>query len=82
MHNHSHNHNHGEVSAEDEAIALVKYMAHHNESHTAELIILIDKLNSLNNQTAIDLVKGAIEEYKKGNALLDEAIKEFENGGE
>ena len=70
---HSHNHS-CEISKGDELLALLEYMVKHNASHTDELLQLSKQLDSDENREAYDSVIRAIEEYKKGNAHLSEAL--------
>ena len=72
-HTHIHNHNH-EVSQDDELLALRKYMVGHNESHTSELSELAKQLDTDKSSEAYNLVCKAIEEYEKGNGLLENAL--------
>ncbi len=76
-HTHIHNHNH-EVSQDDELLALLNYMVGHNESHTSELSELAKQLDTDENAEAYNLVRKAIDEYKKGNELLKNALKQSE----
>jgi len=71
-HDHDHDHVHEEYSME-EAIALLKYMADHNKSHTAELEEIADQFED----TARDLIEAAVEQYSAGNTLLDQALAEI-----
>ena len=71
--NHNHIHHH-EVNEGDEILALLRYMAGHNESHTEELYSLAKQLNTNENEKAYKLVLQAIENYKKGNAYLESAL--------
>ena len=72
-HNHGHIHNH-EISKDDELLALLKYMVSHNKTHTNELLELSEQLNTDKSSEAYNLVCKAIEEYEKGNGLLENAL--------
>lgn len=72
----SHNHSHAHIDSNDEAMALLEYMAKHNESHTDELKNIANKLDFATDD-ARDILLSAIECYKNGNDLLAKAIKEI-----
>lgn len=74
MHNHTHSH---DYSNRDEALALIKYMASHNESHTKELCSLCEEIKKID-EGASELVMSAINEYNKGNELLNKALDMLE----
>ncbi|WP_029230884.1 hypothetical protein [Butyrivibrio sp. VCB2006] len=73
----SHNHQHSTIESADKLKALLHHMYHHNEDHTAELDTIVRSLEEQGKPEVAGKVKQAIEEYKKGNALLDEALKEL-----
>lgn len=78
MHEH-HSHEHAtNVGSREEAIALLKYMANHNESHTRELAGVASSLKASGDNEAYDKIVSAIEEYEKGNANLKEALEILE----
>lgn len=58
----------------DELNALLEYMVHHNESHADELFQIAGKLSDLGEIESAKKALAALEEYKKGNSLLNEAI--------
>ncbi len=74
MHEHHHHHT---VSADskEELKALLEYMVSHNSSHAEELSQIARQLKSLGSDTASEKALAALEEYKKGNALLNEALE-------
>lgn len=73
----SHNHTHSaDINSRDEIMALLEYMAHHNESHANELSSLLDKMDFATDD-AKKMMVAAIECYKSGNEKLSSAIKEI-----
>lgn len=69
---HTHHHN---LTSKEESIALLKYMASHNASHTKELE-KVAKMQEDNDEVNV-LLNEAIESYEKGNALLCDALKKL-----
>jgi hypothetical protein len=76
-HSHEHLHEHGAIESQDKLKALLHYMYHHNVEHTDELMPLAQSLESEGKSELANKVKQAIEEYTKGNTLLDEVLKEL-----
>ena len=73
-HNHgAHTHNHGHA-ADGEAIALLKYMAHHNAHHAQELE---ETVSSLSDGAAL-LIKEAVKLLNESTEKINQAIKESE----
>lgn len=73
MDNNHCNHTHKDASAE-EAIALLKYMAHHNAHHADELT---ETVPSLSDNAAL-LIKEAVDLLNKSTEKINQAIKESE----
>lgn len=73
-----HNHNH-DVNDREELLALIKYMASHNESHTRELSSLLDKMDFAS-ADARDILVNAIEHYNSGNDMMNKAIELLTKG--
>ena len=65
-----------EAHDKQELIALIDYMIHHNEHHNEELKELASSLKDIS-QGAYAKVEEAINEFKKGNLALEEALKEL-----
>ncbi len=63
-----HDHHHSSITSTEEALALLEYMAHHNEHHTEELHELAHYFES-------DELHQACVAYHKANQILAEAIK-------
>lgn len=82
-HEHTHEHHHhdhphaGDASVREELIALMKYMAGHNDAHTKELAELAERVHGIGQHGAYDKILLAVKEFEKGNALLEEALKEI-----
>ena len=72
QHNH-HSHTHGH-QANEEALALLKYMAHHNAHHARELS---ETMASLSDDAAI-LIKEAVELLEKSTEKINQAIAKEE----
>ncbi|MCR4594971.1 MAG: hypothetical protein K5761_07950 [Clostridiales bacterium] len=77
MHSHEHHHLAGAESIE-ELIKLMEFTLRHNASHTDELSALAGQLEQYGKSISSQKVLSALEEYKKGNALLEEALKAIE----
>lgn len=74
---HSHSHN-NDFSSLEEIVAMLKYMTNHNASHTNELLSIADKLKTIDNEEAYTKIMSAIDEYKKGNDYLAQALDSLE----
>ncbi len=78
-HTHSHDgHTHGHgtgAGTPAEVIALLTYMADHNEHHAAELADMGEKLRGLGKTEAADKIAEGVAEFAKANAKLAEALK-------
>ena len=75
-HDHGHTHSHGTAeSVPAEVVALLTYMADHNEHHAAELADMGEKLRALGKTEAADKIAEGVEEFGKANAKLNEALK-------
>ena len=73
---HEHNHYHiSDVLSSEELTALLEFTVKHNLSHTGELSDLAEKLKKAGNTAAAEKILSALEEYNKGNGLLEEALK-------
>lgn len=68
---HGHTHDH---STDNETLALLKYMAHHNAHHAEELDETVASLPA----SAALLVKEAVELLNKSTEKINQAIKEAE----
>lgn len=78
-HTHSHGghtHTHGAgTGSPAEVVALLTYMADHNEHHAAELADMGEKLRGLGKTEAADKIAEGVAEFAKANAKLAEALK-------
>ena len=70
-HEHTHHHELPEPRTADELSHILGYMFRHNESHTEELERLLPAVSGLISEDAAQKLRGAIEKYKEGNALLE-----------
>ncbi|MDD5885924.1 MAG: hypothetical protein PUC71_00180 [Oscillospiraceae bacterium] len=62
----------------EEAVALLKYMVHHNQHHADELYDVAGKLDG----EAKELVHAAVIHYETGNGKLEEALKILQKEGD
>lgn len=80
-HEHSssaHSHDHGssaelgrnDPAARAEAIALLRYMADHNKSHTEELAEIAAQFDDATQA----LINAAVDDYSQGNTMLEQAL--------
>ena len=60
----------------EELVKLIEYLIHHNEHHNEELIELAASIKDINKDAYLKVLK-AIEEYKKGNNALSDALDEL-----
>ena len=68
---HGHTHDH---STDNETLALLKYMAHHNAHHAEELM---ETVSSLSDNAAL-LIKEAVTLLNESTEKINQAIKESE----
>lgn len=74
-HDHDHNHEHShDFTPEQELLALVHYMTHHNADHTAELKDLSLQLQESGNIPAYEKVVAAVSKFEEGTELLEQAM--------
>lgn len=72
-----HDHHAGAVPhepSEQEALALLDYMLHHNEHHAGELSALADRLGALGKAEAAKQLRLAGEDFAKGNLRLQATL--------
>ena len=85
-HEHSHDcthdcgscHSHCEHTPMEELVALMKYMAGHNASHTNELAALAKQLQQAGQAMAYEQVMAAVSDYEKGNLRLQAVLAALE----
>lgn len=70
-HEHLHTHSHGESISAEETLALLEYMAGHNEHHAEELHKIAHNVEN----AAAQLIHEAVEYMNSGNEKLREALK-------
>lgn len=86
---HAHDHSHGCASdcgscsgcqhtPMEELVALMKYMASHNASHTRELAELAAQLEKAGDKAAYEQVMAAVSDYEKGNMRLSVVLASLE----
>ena len=74
-HHHTHEHEHAGTPIE-ELIAMLKYMTGHNAAHIRETKELAEQLQA-EHPEACRKVLDAVEEFEKGNTLLEEALSDL-----
>lgn len=57
--------------------ALMNYMVDHNAAHANELCELAEQLKCAGKETAYEKVMAAVADFKKGNDVLAEVLKEI-----
>lgn len=62
----------------EELVALMKYMASHNASHTRELAELAQQLEKAGSHAAYEQVMAAVSDYEKGNMRLSVVLASLE----
>ena len=72
-HDHDHEHSH-DFTPEQELLALIHYMTHHNADHTSELRDLSLQLKDVGNISAYEKVLSAVLKFEEGTELLEEAM--------
>lgn len=73
-HSHDHSHVHGSGSGVDKVLTLLSYNYDHNDHHADELDDLIREIRAAGKDAAADKVAEAQEAFRRGNALLHDAI--------
>ena len=76
-HGHTHTHSHTHGGDEDtlaEVIALLDYMAGHNQQHAEELAGMGEKLRTMGETEAADKIAEAVADFSKSNGRLMEAL--------
>ncbi|MBR2189680.1 MAG: hypothetical protein IJ860_09810 [Eubacterium sp.] len=74
-----HSHTHAQTGADekDKNLMLLQYTYDHNDHHAAELDALAGKLREAGKLETAELVEQAQEAFRRGNALLREAIHSY-----
>ena len=75
-HEHPHSHEHTGKPAE-ELVALMKYMAGHNASHTRELEGLAGEVKASGQEESYEKIMEAVRFFDQGNEVLKEALDKF-----
>ena len=76
-HTHSHEHHHdASVTPREELLAMLKYMVGHNAAHVRETKELAEQVRH-ENPAAYDKIIRAVEDFERGNAMLDEALQDL-----
>lgn len=74
MSEHHHHHHESAVSSKEEALALLKYNAHHNGHHIEELQELAKQFP----EEIQAMILNAADLMRQGNAVLEEACRKAE----
>lgn len=77
-HDHEHSHEHGGFESLEQAQALMRYMLDHNRHHAEELHEVCHKLEHMEKEAAAGVLGEALEHFRTGNDLLEQALKALE----
>ena len=80
-HEHGHEHHHDHASGAtpmEELVAMLRYMAGHNDAHTRELAELAGQLDTAGKHGQYEQVMRAVEEYRQANARLQGVLEKLE----
>ncbi len=75
-HAHPHTHEHSGKPVE-ELVALMKYMAGHNASHTRELEGLAGEVRASGHEASYEQIMEAVRFFDQGNEVLGKALETF-----
>lgn len=84
MHDHDHEHHHEHhdhapgATPREELVAMLRYMAGHNATHTKELAELAGQLETAGEHEQYQQVMQAVEEYRQANARLQGVLEKLE----
>lgn len=76
-HEHGHEHTHEHITAFDskeQALRILGYMLEHNQSHAEELHEICHKLELTGEEKAAEYLDKAVDAFRKGNELMEEAL--------
>ena len=76
-HSHHHHHDHGAGKPVEELVALMKYMAGHNASHTRELEGLAGEVRASGHEASYEQIMEAVRFFDQGNEVLSKALETF-----
>ncbi len=79
QHTHDHSSDSGESGDSARALAMMKYMYHHNESHLTELMDTVGMLNDSGKSVQAVKLEGAAELFRLANRVLQEVLAEMES---
>ena len=77
-HEHGHTHTHEGITAFDsveQAVKVLGYMLDHNRSHAEELHEICHKLEATGEAEAAEYLDKAVDAFRQGNDLMDEALR-------
>ena len=78
-HEHEHHHDHAPGAAPmEELVAMLRYMAGHNDAHARELAELAGQLDTAGGHEQYEQVMRAVEEYQQANARLQGVLEKLE----
>ena len=77
-HDHVHGHTHENITAfesTEQAVRILGYMLEHNQSHAEELHEICHKLEASGEEEAAEYLDKAVDCFREGNKLMDEALR-------
>ena len=77
-HEHTHEHTHEHITAFDsteQAVRILSYMLDHNRSHAEELHEICHRLEATGKEKAAEFLDKAVDAFREGNELMDQALQ-------
>lgn len=77
-HGHTHEHTHEDITAfesTEQAVRILSYMLDHNKSHAEELHEICHKLEASGEEAAAEHLDKAVDAFREGNGLMEEALR-------
>ena len=77
-HEHAHEHTHENITAfesTEQAVKVLGYMLEHNQSHAEELHEICHKLELSGEKEAAEYLDKAVDAFREGNTLMEEALR-------
>ena len=77
-HHHDHGHTHDNITAfesTEQAVRILGYMLDHNRSHAEELHEICHKLEESGEEKAAEYLDKAVDAFREGNELMDQALR-------
>ena len=81
-HGYTHEHTHEHITAfesTEQAVKILGYMLDHNKSHAEELHEICHKLELSGKAQAAEYLDRAVDAFRDGNTLMEEALRLLKN---